>query len=301
MKRLLNTFIILGFIYCASQPVSADDAKADKPAEATSNGKSNGNGQATATFTVEKKPMKIEVQVDGVFEATETREVAVKTDEWSQLTVEWAVDHGTRVKKGDPLLRFDTREFDIALADKEADLELAKLALQNAESALELKEKSVPESLAAARRAANESAENLARFRKSARADMIRDAEESLRSAERSLSYQLEELKQLERMYKADDLTEETEEIVLVRARHRVEAFEYNLEKAKKSKERFDSLGLPRLTADIEQAATNAKLALQQAEDTMPASLVEARLGLEKLQTNFRRSKEKLSRLRRDG
>ena len=40
----------------------------------------------------------------------------------------------------------------------------------------------------------------------------------SLQMSADSLAYEKEELRQLEKMYKADDLTEETEEIVLRRA-----------------------------------------------------------------------------------
>ena len=50
-----------------------------------------------------------------------------------------------------------------------------------------------------------------------------RSAANSLKSSEQTLEYQLEELKQLEKMYKEDDLTEETEEIVLKRQRDAVE------------------------------------------------------------------------------
>ena len=39
------------------------------------------------------------------------------------------------------------------------------------------------------------------------------------------MAYQKEELHQLEKMYKADDLTEETEEIILTRARHRLQTY----------------------------------------------------------------------------
>ena len=40
----------------------------------------------------------------------------------------------------------------------------------------------------------------------------------SVKSADNMLAYEKEELRQLEKMYKADDLVEETEEIVLKRA-----------------------------------------------------------------------------------
>nr|NIP86650.1 HlyD family efflux transporter periplasmic adaptor subunit [Planctomycetales bacterium] len=208
--------------------------------------------------------------------------------------------HGEEVKKGAPLLRFETRKIDLALADLEADVESTKLSVQQREAALESLEKSVPESLASARRAAQEASENLARFQETDKAEMIEDVAQNLQQTQRALAYQQEELKQLEKMYQADDLTEETEEIVLLRARHRVEAYQYRLEKVEKGKERFDEVILPRYEANLQQAATQTQLALEKAEDTLPATLSETRLSLEKLETDLRRKEEKLARLRRD-
>ncbi|MDH3716785.1 MAG: efflux RND transporter periplasmic adaptor subunit [Planctomycetota bacterium] len=317
MRKLLMMLTLLGVLGFTAAALAADQPQAEKNAkpqaekkdtektEDKSDSKAESKEQADkgdqpATFKVEQKPLKIEVTLDGIFEAEQTREIAVRMDEWNQLTVDWAIEHGRRVKKGAELLRFDTRKIDIARADLETELESAKLALQKTEASLELLEKSVPESLAAARRTASESSENLERFHQREKADMIKDVEQNLKQTKRALSYQQEELKQLERMYKADDLTEETEEIVLIRARHRVQAFEYMLEKARKRKELFHAVTLPRYEANLMQVATQTKLGLEKAEDTLPATLTETRLSLEKMQTDLRRKKEKLRRLRRD-
>jgi RND family efflux transporter MFP subunit len=307
MLTLLGVIGFTGSTLAADEPQAEKNAKpqAEKKDSEKTEEKAESKEQADksdqpATFKVQQKPLKIEVTLDGVFEAEQTREIAVRTDEWNQLTVDWAIEHGRRVKKGAELLRFDTRKIDIALADLETELESAKLALQQTEASLELLEKSVPESLAAARRGASEASENLERFHQREKAEMIKDVKQNLKQTERALSYQREELKQLERMYKADDLTEETEEIVLIRARHRVQAYEYMLDKARKGKEKFDSITLPRYEANLIQAATQTKLGLEKSEDTLPATLTETRLSLEKMQTDLRRKTEKLGRLRRD-
>nr|NIL98556.1 hypothetical protein [Planctomycetales bacterium]NIN09227.1 hypothetical protein [Planctomycetales bacterium]NIN78327.1 hypothetical protein [Planctomycetales bacterium]NIO35506.1 hypothetical protein [Planctomycetales bacterium]NIO47276.1 hypothetical protein [Planctomycetales bacterium] len=264
----------------------ADEQKSDKqspdtqPAEKTA--QQAPGDDPSETVTVEQALLKIEVELEGVFEAEQTREIAVHTDEWSELTVDWAIPHGRRVKKGAALLRLNTRKIDIALADLEAGLESAKLAVQQTKASLELLQKSVPESLAAARRTASEASENLQRFHEIEKADMIKDVEQTLLHQQQALSYQQEELRQLEKMYQADDLTEETEEIVLTRARHRVERFEYWVQKAQRQKQLFDTVMLPRYEANLTQAATQTQLALEKAEETLPVTLAETRLSLEK-------------------
>ena len=57
----------------------------------------------------------------------------------------------------------------------------------------------------------------------------------SLQSSERYLESATEELNQLLKMYKEDDLTEETEEIILKRQRYAVESAEFRLKSSKLS------------------------------------------------------------------
>ena len=55
----------------------------------------------------------------------------------------------------------------------------------------------------------------------------------NLKSSEQYLAYAAEELNQLKKMYEADDLTEETEEIILQRAQNQYDRAKFSLEAAK--------------------------------------------------------------------
>ena len=55
----------------------------------------------------------------------------------------------------------------------------------------------------------------------------------SLKYYEESLAYAAEELNQLKKMYEADDLTEETEEIILQRAQNQYDRAKFSLEAAR--------------------------------------------------------------------
>src|SRR6185503_13684977 len=84
-------------------------------------------------------------------------------------------------------------------------------------------------------------------------------AEFALKSTEQSLEYVTEELKQLEKMYKADDLTEETEEIILKRAKNDVDRSQFLTEQARLRHERSTTLDIPR---NAEQQAHTLRQAL---------------------------------------
>ena len=79
-----------------------------------------------------------------------------------------------------------------------------------------------------------------------------------MQRASNFLEYVQEELKQLEKMYKADDLTEETEEIVLKRARNNVDQMKFFTEMVKYEHDRDKEIDLPRSLAHYQHAAALA-------------------------------------------
>ena len=68
----------------------------------------------------------------------------------------------------------------------------------------------------------------------------------SLKTSEQYLAYAAEELNQLKKMYEADDLTEETEEIILQRAQYQYERAKFSHEAAKIRNEETLQVQLPR-------------------------------------------------------
>src|SRR5690606_1057126 len=80
---------------------------------------------------------------------------------------------------------------------------------------------------------------------------LVKSIDLRLKSSRQQAENVREELRQLEKMYEADDLTEETEEIVLKRQRVAAEMADFMLESAKISHERTLERALPR--NDLEQ------------------------------------------------
>lgn len=253
------------------------------------------------THTVEKGTFKVEVVLDGVFEAETTHEIILRPEAWSTLKVERVVAEGSRVKKGKPILWLDTKKLDEEIRGQEFGQRLGYLSLKQTEVALESLEKSVPLDLEAARRSHRIADEDWDYFRDVTEGQRKQSAEESLKSSEYGLEYSQEELDQLEQMYKADDLTEETEEIILKRAQRSVERSQYFLELAKTRYEKSLETDLPREKQRTKEAAVRADLALKKAEATLPRSLEKQRIELEKLLYSQERLEQKLSQLRDDG
>ena len=91
----------------------------------------------------------------------------------------------------------------------------------------------MPVDLAAATRAKTQADEDLKRFFDIEKPDAERTAHFMVKQSGEYLDYAKEELRQLEKMYRSKDLTEETEEIILRRQRFQVDSREHYLKEAR--------------------------------------------------------------------
>jgi multidrug resistance efflux pump len=274
-----------------SKKVAAKAAADSEPAKKTPAGK---------THTLRRGAFKHEIDVDATLAARQSSEVRVLPEESIQLTIRDVVPHGTRVTKGQTLLKFDTTKIDEQIRDLEAAKALADLSLKSARRDAELLTKTSPLDVELAERGSRQAEEDLARFEKSDREFREKMSGFSVTQYSNFLEYVQEELKQLEKMYKADDLTEETEEIVLKRARNDVDQFKFMVDMAKYENGRTKEVELPRTHTSYKHAAARAALLAEKARLESPASVEKQKLEAEKLEFEQRKAAEHLARLKKD-
>jgi len=253
-----------------------------------------------STHTVQPELLKIEAQLKGVFEAPKTTEVVFRPEAWGELTVLEAAPAGARVKKGDQILALDTQKIDEAIQDTVAAVAQMTPALTLAQEEATALEKSLSMDLAAAERAKQYADEDLKRYQETDRPSSVKQANFMLKNANDHLLYEQEELRQLEKMYKADNLTEETEEIVLKRQRDSVERAVFGLEMAKTKTAQTLNIDLPRQDITINENATRQAIAVVKAKASIPAALTKKQLELEKLKVEQKRVTERLAKLKKD-
>ena len=110
---------------------------------------------------------------------------------------------------------------------------------------------------------------------------LLKSVDFPLKGAQFQLDYAQDELDQLEKMYEADDLTEDTEEIVLKRSRTEVDFAKFNLEQTKEFCDELLMVRLPRFEIQIKESLDKAALAMAQAKTALAARLESARYELE--------------------
>ena len=253
------------------------------------------------TVKAEKAPFKVEVTLKGVFESPQMTEVLVKPEAWvGGFPVLKAVEPGTVVKKGDALVTFDTEKIDKAIRDLETDQALADLAIRLSELDLPILERMTPLDLAAAERQNERAQEDLKKFLEIDKPLAVESAEFDARNSKHRLEYSMEELKQLEKMYRSKDLTEETEEIILKRQRHEVEMMKFMLKMSENRRDQSLKVTLPRREQDIKDMAEKSAISWEKSRASLPLALNQKRLSLEKAKYERARAQERLTNLKKD-
>jgi multidrug efflux pump subunit AcrA (membrane-fusion protein) len=279
------------------EPAAAATAKAakDEPAAATPPAT-----PPAPTYTVKREPFKIQFDLDGSFESRNMTEIIFHPEEWTSFTVVQAVEHGSRVKKGDVLVEFDSEKIDKAIADLRTEQQIAELALKMSEDQLATLEKSTPLDLETSQRSKRLAEEDQKNYQDVIRPNAIKEADKYVKFYHQFLDYDREELEQLEKMYKADDLTEETEKIVLKRARDTVERAEFQVEQEEIQRDQLLKYHIPRMDEQIKENVERRTLAWSKDRVELPLNLEKQRLDVAKLKVQIARSKERLKNLLAD-
>jgi multidrug resistance efflux pump len=253
-----------------------------------------------ASHTVKAEPLRIELKLTGTFESSRTVELSLRPKAWSKLEVKQAVAHGKAVKKGNQLVELDLEDLERAIKSAEQTLAIGKLGLEEALVALDAQRKTTPIELTAAERSAKNANDDLDYFLKIERAQSIKSAERALKSSQYALEYTTEELNQLRQMYKADDLTEETEEIILTRAERSVESAQFSLESAKLRTARTLKTILPRRELELVDSTRRESFNLAKTVTTVAAGLKKAEIGVQKQMIEHAMAEENLAELKDD-
>jgi hypothetical protein len=252
-------------------------------------------------LTLETRPFEVILSVPATVSPGSVQQIVeLSPKAWSSFEVSMVAPHGGMVKKGDPVLLFETEEIDRAIFQKTNDLKITKLDLAAAKRDLEQLEKTIPHKLAAAERAASIAAEEHDYFTRTRRKAAEDSSAERLKETRLMLENQREELKQLGAMYDADDLTEQTEEIILTRQKDRVAGAEFDLKMAELRHRRMMDVELPREAIELAEAERDTRIALDRAKADLPESLVKAKLRLAKLEQDLALLADGLAKLEAD-
>lgn len=225
----------------------------------------------------------------GRLEAAVSTELKVDLKNYNgDLRLKMVVAPGTKVNAGDVVAQLDATDFDRWLARARENAALADQALTAAQDGNDQYNVALPLQLQKAQRDFDRATESLDFFRKKDRQNRIRNSEMGIESFENNIEDQEEELRQLEALYKGNDLAKESQDIVLNRSKRRLKQSKERFEMTKESHKRFVELEIPRIEQDMVAAVDGTRNELERLKRLQEKGnfevnnrLVRSRQGLE--------------------
>jgi hypothetical protein len=252
-------------------------------------------------LTIEQRPFVIEKTFTAaVLPSGDCQLITLEPLVWENFSLLEIATHGAKVTKGETLVKFDCEAIDQKLEDTRKALDTQALTLAQAETELKNLQETGPHRLEAARRAAAIAKEESTYFTTVRRKAAEGIATQGLKRSEQILANQREELKQLTKMYEADDVTEDTEEIILIRQQDAVAAAEFALSMEVLEHKRTLEVSLPREAKSLADEERDTALRALKAEEEIPRAIDLKKIELEALKTNHSRLKKSLEKHEKD-
>lgn len=279
---------------------SIKSATQDQDESDTVTKKSETKNEKLETVVVKRELFLAYESFSGVFESTRSHEVNLDFESGTELIVKSAVAEGTAVSTGDRLLEFETEALDKAMAQAQFEVQHAKFELKIAE--LEMKQASETFELdqAMAERARNNAQEDYEYFLKTNLPQILDDLDYEQKSAGYYLEYAKDELDQLEQMYNADELTEESEAIVLKRAQRAVESAERSKKRSLTRVQREKTIEIPRKKISELESLKRQEMRFAKSQITVPITKRKAEIALEKAEFTLKNKQKLLDELKSD-
>ncbi|MEK7467279.1 MAG: HlyD family efflux transporter periplasmic adaptor subunit [Planctomycetota bacterium] len=257
---------------------------------------------ARPTHSVARGPLAVTLDLDGSYDSPELFEAKFRPDGYGgELSISKIASHGAAVKKGDVVLQFDPAPWQRAVAAAENELRAADAGLKAASDSCAWGDKQDSLTLANSKDAVLESEKELEYFNTIDGPHMLKYNELGLKNYEDNVKDQAQELEQLEKMYKSEELTTDTADIVRDRAKRSLENSKIFLEMRRASSKKTPDWEYPRRKIQVERAVEQSKVGLAQTESNVANGKVQR--DAQKVRATAAREQqvEALEKLKRDG
>lgn len=240
-------------------------------------------------------------ELDATYEAAESAEVKLRLEAYQgDLVVQKVAAAGELVRKGDVILALDRAPLDKQLAALEQDLRVARATHDKHQADLEIGGRGDALALAQAETALKDAVTNLKAFEEVEGRHMLAQVELNVKFMEDNLGDQTEELVQLEKMYKSEELTNATSEIVVRRAKRNIERSKLMIEMSRAELGNVKTVRYPQQRHSLAHAIETAKNGLESLKAAQVLSRVQREVEAQKAKLALAQLEEQSAKLKRD-
>jgi multidrug resistance efflux pump len=240
-------------------------------------------------------------ELDAVYEALDSAELKLKLEAYQgELTVLKVVAAGEAVKKGDVVLALDRAPIEKQIAALENDLRVARATVEKSQADLAIGAKADALAFLQAQTALKDAETALKSFEEVEGKHMVQQVELNVKFMEDALHDQTEELAQLEKMYKSEELTNATSEIVVKRARRNLDRIKISLEMGRSEAANVKNVRYPQQRNTFVHAIEVAKNSLESLKAMQALGKVTREVEASKAKAAASQLEEQAAKLKRD-
>lgn len=241
------------------------------------------------------------LELDATYHSLETHELRLRFESGAvEAAVLKVAPHGGTVKKGEILLALESGPLERQIAAAEHERRGARAALDKAKAERELGARADALALALAENAHRDATSELRAFEEVEGKHLLLNAELQVKQMEDMIADQQEELAQLEKMYKSEELTNATSEIVVRRARRGLERTRIYAAMARESSDLVVKVRHPVQRRRLADAVETAAAALPPLRVQQALARVQREVELAKAEAAFHQQEEQLGKLKKD-
>jgi len=277
--RLAIPLLVLGLVL----PLRAEEAKKSK------------------THTVDSGALQVTAEATGPLTAAQKAEIRLKPETYAgALSAVEVVPSGTRVKKGQLLLRSDRKKYDEAVKDAKEALDDAEKEYAFEKIEAELAEKKEAMAYERAQLDNDVAQHDLDLWVKYRCQSALRNSELGTMRQQNGLDDESQELAQLEEMYKKSELATETKEIVLERARRNIAINKEEMEMTKKEGEFYKTIEHPDQDHKTRLDAQHRFADFEMSKVAQAEEAEKRKHALDKAERGLKKSREEYDKLIKD-
>jgi multidrug efflux pump subunit AcrA (membrane-fusion protein) len=305
MRHLVWLTLLIFAVGFVSPVVAQEDKAQDDPvvqkedADESSEEVAGEKEKKPETVEVVKKPIRVFKTMSGLLESQNILEVETNFESWTDLKIKTVAKQG-KVAQGDVLVELDTESIDKAITEAEFGLRSAQFSQQLARLEAQKSAQSFELENAIAELSWRSAQEDNQYYKDITVPQREKDLEYDEKSAGYYLEYANDELDQLLQMYTEDDLTEESEAIVLKRAKRSVESAERQRDRSMRRIERNRKYEIARSDQREEHSFAKSRMEFEKSKVVLPIEKEKSEIAMAKADFEFSQKEKALKELLED-